>query len=101
MPGQARADLDDRDDAGMRQLGRGLGLAVETLDLLGSGELAALDHLQSNDAIELLLPGLVDDAHPAPINLLQQLVVAEGTESRFSLGRGCFLQSFLLRFRQR
>ena len=41
------------------------------------GERAGLDHLQGDEAVEAPLAGLVDDAHPAPRDLLQQLEVAE------------------------
>ena len=41
------------------------------------GELAGEDHLEGDDAVEADLPGLVDDAHAAAGDLLQQLVVAE------------------------
>ena len=43
----------------------------------GGRELAGQDHLQGHDAVEADLPGLVDDAHAAAGDLLQQLVIAE------------------------
>ena len=40
------------------------------------------DHLEGDDPVQADLPGLVDDAHPAPGDLLQQLVVAEVADGR-------------------
>ena len=39
-------------------------------------EITAQDHLQRDDPIQILLPCLVDDAHPAATEFRQQLVVA-------------------------
>ncbi len=61
----------------MVELRSGLGLGVETLDVLLGGQLTREDHLEGHDAIEADLPGLVDHAHPAAPDLLQEFVVAE------------------------
>jgi hypothetical protein len=39
--------------------------------------LAGKDHREGDDAVEADLPRLVDHAHAAPGNLLDQLVIAE------------------------
>src|SRR2546425_5615371 len=63
----ALADAVDRDDAGVLELGRGAGLALEALDELfveGEGKRQDLD---GDVALQLLLAGLEDDRHaPAP-----------------------------------
>ena len=55
------ADLVDRHDVGMVEIGGRLGLGAEALDVARRGERAAEDHLESDDPIERRLPGLVDD----------------------------------------
>ena len=71
------ADLVDRHDARVVEVGRGLGLGVEALDVGVVGELAGQDHLQGDGAVEAHLPGLEDDAHAAAGDLADDLVVAE------------------------
>ena len=75
------ADFVNGHDVGMIEIGRRLGLALKALHVVGRGELTGEDHLQGHDAVEAHLPGLVDDAHAAAGDLLQQLVVAEVTDS--------------------
>ncbi len=81
------ADLEDRDDPGMVEVGGGLGLAAEPAEVLLRGEPAVGDHLQSEDAVEAHLPGREDDAHPAPAELAHQLIIAEIRDTA-PLGRG-------------
>ncbi len=76
------ADLVDRHDVGMVEVGRRLGLGAEPLDVAARGEAAGEDHLERDDPVERRLPRLVDDPHPAPGDLLQQLVVAEVADGR-------------------
>ena len=71
------ADLEDRHDAGVVEIAGGLGLEVEPQDVGLVGELAGEDHLQGHEPIEAHLPGLEDDAHAAPRDLADDLVVAE------------------------
>ena len=59
------ADLVDRHDVGVVEVGGRLGLDVEPLDVGLGGELAGQDHLQGDRPVEADLPGLVDDAHAA------------------------------------
>ena len=70
-------DLVDRHDVRVVEAGRRLGLEEEPPPLGLRGERAGLDDLQRDDAVEAPLAGLVDDAHAAPRDLLQQLEVAE------------------------
>ena len=51
------------------------------------GQLALQDHLEGDDAVEADLPGLVDDAHAAAGDLLQQFVVAEVADARQFAGQ--------------
>ena len=41
------------------------------------GEVAGQDHLEGHGAVEVLLPGLVDDAHAAAAELALDFVLAE------------------------
>ena len=85
------ADLVDRHDARMVEVGGGLGLGVEPLDVGLVGELAGEDHLERDRPVEAHLPGLEDDAHAAAGDLADDLVVAEvadaGRRSGIGLGR--------------
>ena len=71
------ADLVDRHDPRMVEVGGRLGLGVEALDVGVVGELAGEDHLERDGAVEAHLPGLEDDAHAAAGELADDLVVAE------------------------
>jgi len=55
--------------------GGGLGLALEPFHHLVAGPLAEQEHLDRDDPVELHLPRLVDDPHPAVRQLLEQLVI--------------------------
>ena len=70
-------DLEDRHDPRMVEVGGGLGLGVEPLDVVLIGKLAGQDHLEGDGAVEADLPGLEDDAHAAAGDLTVDLVVAE------------------------
>src|SRR5438128_2836450 len=71
------ADVVDRHDVGMIEIGRLFSLVAEALDLLRRGTRTGQNHLQGDDAIETLLPRFVDDAHAAALDLVEELVVAE------------------------
>ena len=71
------ADVVDVDDVRVAEPGGGLRLGLEAADQLGRGQVAGQDHLHGHGAVEALLPGLVDHAHPAPADLADQLVRAE------------------------
>ena len=71
------ANLEDGDNAGMVQVGGGLGLEVEALDLGLARQVAREDHLEGDGPVEFDLPGFVDDAHAAAGDLALKFVVAE------------------------
>ena len=80
------ADFVDGHDVRMIQPRRRLRLALKAGDLLRRGELPGPDALQGDDAIEADLPGLVDDAHAAAADLLQQFVIAKRLGKRITGG---------------
>ena len=71
------AHLVDGHDVGVMQIGRRLGLRQEALQRGGIGQLARQNHFYRHNAVETHLPGLVDHAHSASSDFLQQLVIAE------------------------
>ena len=78
------AHLVDRHDVRVVEVGHGLGLDAEPVDIGRAGEPAGQDHLQGHHTVQADLPRLVDDPHPAAGDLLKQLVVAEvGDQIRF------------------
>jgi hypothetical protein len=77
-------DLVNRHNVRMVQVGRHLGLAAKACHFARGGQLTGQDHLQSDDAVEALLPRPIDDAHAAAGDLVEQLVVADATPV------GCF-----------
>src|SRR5208282_4313823 len=64
------ADFENRHDARVIEPGACLGFKVETLDLLIGSPVPCLDHLESDKALQLVLPGLVHHPHAAASNLL-------------------------------
>ena len=72
-----RADLVDGDDVRVLEPRGGLGLGAEPGAVRVGGEVRFADHLQRDDAVQALLPGLVDDAHAAAAEFFEQLEVAE------------------------
>ena len=74
------ADLVDRHDPGMVELGGGLGLGAEPANLLSAGELAGEDHLQRDQPAERRLPRPIHHAHAAARDLGEDLVVADVTD---------------------
>ena len=80
------ADLVDRHDPGMIEIGGRLGLGVEAADVGLVGELAGEDHLERDGPVEADLPGLEDDAHAAAGELADDLVVAEIADARGAAG---------------
>src|SRR3954454_9063654 len=61
----------------MRQPRHGLSLNSEAFQHFRVGKGCSEDNLYRHDSRETNLSGLEDYAHPAPRNLLQQLIVAE------------------------
>ena len=76
------ADLVDGHDVRVVEVGRRLRLGAEALHVGRRRQLAGQDHLEGDDAVQAHLPRLVDDAHAAAGDLLQQLVVAEVAHRR-------------------
>ncbi len=68
------ADVVNLDDVRVPQPGDRQRLAPEALELLRGGVRPGEDHLQGDDAVQAPLPGLVDDAHAAAAQLLQNVV---------------------------
>ena len=67
------------DDVRMAQPSDRLHLPPETADRLGIIEKPMGKDFQGNDLVEIDLPGLVDNAHAAMAQFLQQFVVAQAT----------------------
>ena len=74
------ADRVDRDDVRMPEPGGRVGLVQESVELIGRGRPELGDRLDRHDAIELQVASLVDDAHAAPADLAQDLVIRERWE---------------------
>jgi hypothetical protein len=77
----------DLHDVGVLQASDGLRLDAEAGQVCLAGVCPRQDHLEGHDAVQLDLPGLVDDAHAAAAQLTQNLVARRrcpGWE-----GRGC------------
>ena len=70
-------DFVNRHDARMLQIGSCFGFGAEALDVVLAGQRPLEDHLHRDDAVQADLPGLIDDAHAASGDLVEQLVVAE------------------------
>ena len=73
-PARGMAHFVDRHDVGMVEVGDRLGLVLEPDQLGLAGELGGPDDLEGDQPVQCGLPRLVDDAHPAPAQLLQDLV---------------------------
>ena len=61
----------------MIQLGRSFRLDLESLQIIGTGQLTRQDLFQGDRSFEADLSGPVDHAHPAPGDLVENLVVAK------------------------
>jgi hypothetical protein len=70
----------DCDDVRMLEDGGSGGLRSKALDEFLARQRSRLDHLDRHDASEFPLPRLVNDAHAAARNFLQQIVVAERSQ---------------------
>jgi hypothetical protein len=91
LPAVVLADLVDRDDSRMVEVGRRLGLVAEGVHLVVVGPVAGPEHPDGDRPIEVPLPGLVDDPHAAAAEDPQQLEVAEVADTRPArelVGRG-------------
>ena len=72
------ADLVDRDDVGMIQLGDGLGLVLKPQQLGLRRDAARLDQLEGDVPVECDLQGLVNHPHPAPPQLVEDIIAGRG-----------------------
>ena len=84
----AEADFVDGDDVGMLQRSRGHGLGAEALHRLRRRVRPEQQQLEGDDPIQALLAGLIDHAHAAVPDLLQQFVVSERADLRKARRRG-------------
>src|SRR5688572_13783544 len=66
----------------MLKNGGGGGLSPETLHEFLARQRSGQDHLHRHDAIEIPLPGLIDDAHAAPCDLVHEIVFTERSQWR-------------------
>src|SRR5262249_49367708 len=80
------AYLVDGNDVRMIESSRLLRLVAEAAHVILVGELPAANHLQSDQAIRILLSCLVDDAHAALGELLQQDVIAQVMGQSHNIG---------------
>ena len=83
------ADLIDRHDPRMVEVGRCLGFRVEPPDVGLIGKLTGEDHLESNRPVEAHLPCLEHDTHAAAGDLADDLVVAEVADAGGFGRAGC------------
>ncbi len=67
-------DVENLNDVGMLKAGDGLGLGSEAGTVFLVGELAAQEHLQRHDTLELRVPRPIDNAHAAAAQLAQDLI---------------------------
>lgn len=67
----------DANDIGMTQARGRFSLGLESLHGHLAGELPGQNHHHRDDAIQAHLPGLIDHAHAATSNLVQQFVIVE------------------------
>ena len=79
-------DFVDRHDVRVVEVRGGLGLEPEALKVVGSGEAAGTHHLERERAVQAHLAGLVDHSHTPLGDDLDQLVVAEIADARFTRG---------------
>jgi hypothetical protein len=73
----ALANVVDGDNVGMLQRRSGTGLGSKSLQEVVAAELAERKQLESNEAVQVKLPGLIDGAHAPLGNLFQHLVIAK------------------------
>src|SRR5438309_865543 len=71
------ADLINRDDVWMVEVGDGFSFALETLNFGFWSEAARENHFQGDGAVETDLPGLVNDAHAAMGDFFDEFVIGE------------------------
>ena len=86
------ADVVNGDDVGMIQGGGGLGFLDEAQLAVGVGDLVGRQNLDRDKAVQLRIAGLVDDAHTALAQLLDDLVVRNGPADHGAVSPPSLLQ---------
>ncbi len=76
------ADLVELDDVRVLELRHRPRLGQKARPMDRPSVVAGEDHLQGHQAVELRVPRLVDDAHAAPAQLREDLVIAERRQTR-------------------
>ena len=71
------ADLVDRDDVRVVELGDRLGLVPEAAEIVRAGQRTGPDQLEGHQAIELVLTRPIDDPHAAPGDFLEELILTQ------------------------
>ena len=87
----AFADFVNLDDVQMLQTRGGAGLSMKACQLFFPCERSRQHHLERHDPVEPKLVGPVDNPHPAPADLLQDLVAggSQGLGGRYFRHRPC------------
>jgi hypothetical protein len=80
------AELEKIDDVFMTELGESAGLAAKLLQGKGMVSQSGQQDLQGHRLAAFLIEGLIDDAHAAGGNVLQQLVFADLAAPQFARG---------------
>jgi hypothetical protein len=76
------ADFKDRHDVGMVEFADGLGLDLKAPELIIVGQGSLTDHLDGDGPIHAHLPSPIHDAHAAPAEHFEQLVIAQIPDAR-------------------
>src|SRR6266702_785888 len=82
------AVMQDGNDMGVVELGHGLAFAAEAFERFGAGERAAADHFEGDNTIEIDIACLVDNAHAADAEFLQDIEAGNGEGSALAIGVG-------------
>ena len=87
------ANLVDRQDIRMVEVGSGFSLGLEASHIRSTGKFAGLDHLEGNFSVKRHLTGPEDHTHAAPSDLRKQFVIPEITHRPKRSTRGSFATS--------
>ena len=87
------ANLEDRHDVRMIEVGGRFGFGSETPDHRARRQRTANDGLERDDAIEADLSGPENDPHPSGRDLLQQLIVPQSTDLPRAVERAAVLSA--------
>src|SRR5262249_48627388 len=88
-----RDDLVDCDDVGMPKLGGGAGLAQKTLAVRLVFQRAGVRQFHGNQAVQLCVAGLPDRSDPADADSLEQLELAELSQTASRRGQSRILNT--------